>query len=245
MNYLNFDRKISVITAVYNGQKYILNLIESLRQQNDKNFEWVVVDGASTDETLEILKNVTDLNIKIISEPDFGIYDALNKGIKACTGEYYLVAGADDVFFENAIEDYKKALTENNTSLITAWVKCGGTILKPNKGPSWRFAQFKWVSAHAVGLLIKKDLHQNYGFYSKNFPIAADQLFIKKCCQAGEKINIINVVVGQFYEVGLSSIDIIGSCTESYRIQLITEKSKWIQTIFFIIRLIRRIIKLK
>ena len=84
-----FDRKVSIITAVYNAENHILNLINSLRQQIDKNFEWVVVDGLSTDSTVKILKNIDDLNITIISEADFGIYDALNKGIKACTGEYY------------------------------------------------------------------------------------------------------------------------------------------------------------
>ena len=72
----DFDGKISIITAVYNAENHIQDLIESLRQQGDSNFEWVVVDGLSTDNTLEILKKIDDLNVKIISEADFGIYDA-------------------------------------------------------------------------------------------------------------------------------------------------------------------------
>ncbi|TXH54102.1 MAG: glycosyltransferase, partial [Bacteroidia bacterium] len=109
----DFDGKISIITAVYNGADCIHPLIESLRQQTDQNFEWVVVDGLSTDNTLDILKQINDLNIKIISEADFGIYDAFNKGIKACNGEFYLVAGADDVFYPNAIMDYKNTLNDD------------------------------------------------------------------------------------------------------------------------------------
>ena len=69
----DFDGKISIITAVFNAENHINHLIESLRQQIDPNFEWVVVDGLSTDSTLEVLKKIDDLNIKIISEADFGI----------------------------------------------------------------------------------------------------------------------------------------------------------------------------
>ncbi|RZG49137.1 glycosyltransferase [Acinetobacter wuhouensis] len=235
----NNKYKISVITATYNTESCIQNLIESLRAQQDKDFEWMVVDGASTDKTLEILNEVKDLNIKIISEPDFGIYDALNKGIKACSGEYYLVAGADDVFFENAINDYKNAIFDG-IDLITANIKIGNETLKPKNGSSWRFAQFAWVSGHALGLLIKKDLHQKFGFYSRKFPIAADQLFIKNCCQNGAKVLYLEKIVGEFGETGLSSVDVIGTCVESYRVQLVTENSKWIQTFIFIIRLLRR-----
>ncbi len=232
--------KISVITAVYNAESCISNLIESLRQQQDQDFEWVVVDGASTDKTLEILKDVKDLNIKIISESDFGIYDALNKGIKACSGEYYLVAGADDIFFKNAIGDYKKSI-EEGIEMVTANIKMGDDILEPRNGSSWNYAQFAWVSGHALGLLIKKDLHNQFGYYSRKFPIAADQLFIKTCCQNGVNVKYINNTVGEFGQDGVSSMDIIGSCTESYRIQLMTERSKWFQTILFVVRLIRRI----
>lgn len=237
----NNKYKISVITAVYNAESCIQNLIESLRDQQDKDFEWVVVDGASTDKTLEILKNINDLNIKIISEPDFGIYDALNKGVKACSGEYYLVAGADDIFFPNAINSYKIVI-QNDISLITATIIKGGHKLKGGKGQSWIYGQFHWISDHALGTLIKKELHNEYGFYSRKFPIAADQLFIKNCCQNGEKIKKIECVVGEFGCNGVSSVDSIGTCTEFFRIQLLTERYKWVQYILFVLKLTKRIL---
>ena len=239
----DFDGKISIITAAYNAENHIHHLIESLRQQIDPNFEWVVVDGLSTDNTLEILKQVDDLNIKIISEADFGIYDALNKGIKACSGEFYLVAGADDVFYPNALRDYKAAI-EDGVDMVTANVRAGDKILKPKNGPSWRFAQFRWVSAHALGLLINKRLHSQQGFYSNKFPIAADQLFIKKCCINHAEVKQINMVVGSFGINGVSSIDTIGTCTEWFRIQLLTEPYKWLIYILFFIRLFNRVKKI-
>jgi len=234
----NYKYKISVITAVYNAESCILSLIESLKNQEDKDFEWVVVDGASTDKTLEILKSVTDLNIKIISEPDFGIYDALNKGIKACSGEYYLVAGADDIFFENAIKDYRKYI-KNKIDMITAKVVKGNEIAQAGKGKSWQFGQAAFISNHAVGVLINKSLHSKYGWYSRKYPIAADQLFIQSCVLGHAKIHRIDEVVGEFTLNGLSSYDHVGAVTELFRIQVSLGYNKWLQFFIFFLRLFR------
>ena len=237
----DFDGKISIITAVYNGAGCIHHLIESLRKQTDQNFEWVVVDGLSTDNTLEILKQIDGLNIKIISEADFGIYDALNKGIKVCAGEYYLVAGADDIFYPNAIEDYKAAI-DDGVDMVTAKVIAGSDIMKPQNKPSWWIGQFHWVSSHAVGLLICKKLHEKYGYYSRKFPIAADQLFIKQCCQSGIVVKKIDIFAGEFGIIGVSSYDTIGTCTEAFRVQLLTERNKWVQYLLFILKLTKKML---
>ena len=236
----NNKYKISIITAVYNAEACISSLIESLRNQQDKDFEWVVVDGASTDRTLEVLKTINDLNIKIISEPDFGIYDALNKGIRACSGEYYLVAGADDIFFHNAVHDYKKAITSNSELITASIMKNNHKVISKGKWP-WLYAQAAYVSCHALGVLIRTDLHNQYGFYSNKFPIAADQLFIKKCCNNKVIVQTIDAIVGEFGTQGVSTEDIIGTCTEIFRIQLLTERYKWVQYILFVLKLTKRI----
>ena len=237
----DFDEKISIITAVYNGASCINHLIDSLRKQTDQNFEWVVVDGLSTDNTLEILRQIDDLNIKIISEADFGIYDAFNKGIKLSQGQYYLVAGADDVFYPNAVTDYKEAI-ESNTDVITATVKTGNELAKP-MGHSWLFGMRAFISCHSVGVLIRKELHQKHGFYSKKFPITADQLFIKHCCQNGAQVKIIDKLVGNYGINGVSATDIFGGCTEMFRVQLLTEENKWVQFIILVIKLTLRMFR--
>ena len=238
---MSLKYKISVITAVYNADKHISYLIESLKKQTYKEFEWIVVDGGSTDDTLNILRNVTELNIKVISEEDFGIYDALNKGVKLCDSDYYVVIGADDIFYPYALEIYSSYL-DGDYGLITAKIKIGDNVSSPRFKSSWRYSQFTWVSSHAVGLVINKNLHKKYGFYSKKFPIAADQLFIKNCCQNGEKVKFIDEIVGKFGTSGMSSVDIIGTCLENYRIQLLTERKKWLITFIFILKLLRRLI---
>ena len=236
-----FKYKISVITAVYNADYCILNLIESLKNQTDDDFEWIVVDGASVDHTLEILKNVKNLKLKIISEADFGIYDALNKGIKISSGEYYVVAGADDVFYPNAIEDYKKCI-DNNVDMITANIKINQKTSFLDGRPSWLVGQYHWVTSHALGLLIRKNLHNKFGYYSRKFPIAADQLFIKQCCQNGARVKYIDFLAGEFGTSGVSSEDKIGTCTEFFRVQLFTEKNKWLQYILFFLKLTKRML---
>ncbi len=235
-----FDGKISVITAVYNAENHIHHLIESLRQQTDSNFEWVVVDGLSTDHTLEILNQIDDLNIKIISEADFGIYDALNKGIKACTGEYYLVAGADDIFYPNAIVDYKAGMLDG-VDMVTATIIKNGTEVKAGKGPAWRFGQDAFISNHAIGVLIKTNLHQKYGFYSRKFPISADQLFIQQCASGGVYFQKIDKVIGEFFLEGVSSTDHIGALTEFFRIQILLGRNKWIQYVIYILRIFKQL----
>lgn len=232
------ETKISVITAVYNAQSVIGGLIHSLRSQTYKKFEWIVIDGASTDKTVEILKAVKDLNISVISEPDFGIYDALNKGIKISNSEYYLVLGADDKLFASALEIYSKYIEKNN-DIVTANIMNNNRIIRPNIGPVWRSGMFHWISQHSVGTLIRKDLHNKYGYYSSKFPIAADQLFIKICAINGARFLRVNQVVGDFGANGLSSTDKIGGLSEYYRIQLMTGENRFIQTILFFSRLIR------
>lgn len=236
------DRTISVITAVYNAESDIKKLAYSLQTQTDKDFEWIVVDGNSTDNTLKILYEMSDfINMKIISEPDFGIYDAFNKGIKCSSSEFYLVAGSDDYFYPNAIENYKQAIM-NEYDLYTASVKMGSRIGKP-LGSSWRYGMLAFISCHSVGVMVRKKLHDKFGYYSNKFPIAADQLFIKNCCQNGVKVKVLDFISGEYGTTGVSATDMFGGCTEMFRVQLLTNENKWIQYFILILKLTLRMFR--
>ena len=95
--------KISIVTAVYNGEKYIKDTIESVLNQDYNNIEYIIVDGASTDSTLDIVNQYKDQIDIIISEPDSGVYDAMNKGYKLATGDYILFLNADD-YLSNTLD---------------------------------------------------------------------------------------------------------------------------------------------
>ena len=93
--------KISVITVTYNAVATLEATILSVIRQSYSNLEYLIVDGDSSDGTKEIIKKYQSALGYYISEKDKGIYDAMNKGIKACTGEWIIFLGADDVFYNN------------------------------------------------------------------------------------------------------------------------------------------------
>lgn len=237
-HHLQIKPKISVITATFNAAHCLPKLIESLQNQTDKDFEWVIADGGSTDETLQLLKQVQGLTIKITSQSDFGIYDALNRGIKASSGEYYVVIGADDCFFENAIHDFRGAISEG-ADIITANIKQNGHVISPlNKAP-WLYGMRSYVSSHSVGTLFKKSLHDKLGYYSNKFPICADNLFILTAMKHQAVLKKIETVSGVFSLDGLSGTDILGTLVENFRVQIKVGENKHLQTIFLFLRLLK------
>jgi len=95
---------VSIVTVVYNGEKYLEQTIRSVINQRYDNIEYIIIDGGSTDGTLDIVEKHEKMIDYWISEPDEGIFDAMNKGIKICRGELIGLINADDYYAPNAIE---------------------------------------------------------------------------------------------------------------------------------------------
>lgn len=104
---------ISIITVVFNGEQYLQQTIDSVRNQTYINLEYIIVDGSSTDGTLSILRNNTDIITTWISEPDKGLYDAMNKGISLSTGVLIGMINSDDWYEDNAVEIMVNAYLNN------------------------------------------------------------------------------------------------------------------------------------
>lgn len=237
------NTSLSVITATFNAAGLLPRLVASLQAQTDQSFEWVVADGGSSDVTLEILADAKKklLQVMVSSQPDFGIYDALNRAVKMSTGDYYVVLGADDTLAPDAIANYKQAIEETQADLITAQVQTGvNSIRRRVRCWRWLYGPFAYVSGHAVGLVIRRNLHQVVGYYSRNLPIAADQFFILKAIKSGANVSVQSFVAGYFEPVGgTSGQDVLGTLLESYRVQLALGESKWVQTVLLMGRLIK------
>lgn len=231
--------KISIITACYNAAGTILKLIESLRGQTENDFEWVVADGASTDGSLELLHSIKDINIVISSQPDFGLYDALNRAIKISTGDFYVVAGADDFFYKDAIANFRRAIEKCRADIIVAKAMHGRYCFEVKKGPHWLYGSNAFVANHSLATAFRKDLHKTFGFYSKKLPIAADCLFVIQAFQGGATHCTVDFVAGQIGSNGVSVDDWVGSATEFFRVQLITGCSLPIQTLLLLLRFIK------
>ena len=111
--------KISVITVCRNSEETIERTLQSVACQTCKDFEYIVVDGVSTDSTLEIIDKYKSHISKFISEPDKGIYDAMNKGAKMAEGEYIVFLNADDVFIhENVLSLVAEKMKDKKADLF-------------------------------------------------------------------------------------------------------------------------------
>lgn len=230
---------ISVVTATRNAAKHLPMLIASLRAQTDKDFEWVVADGASDDGTLELLRAVTDLNIVISSQADCGIYDALNRAIDQSSGEYYIVAGGDDIFYADAIENYRAAILRSHADIIAANYKYGSRKISIKKGPSWLFGQSSFIAGHTLATAFKKELHRLYGKYPERFPIGGDQFFVLTACKRGAGVYEAGFVAGEMGVAGVSSVDRIAVVLEFFKVQLSVGSSFLIQSPLLVLRLLK------
>lgn len=231
---------ISVITVTFNAANIFPGLMDSLRKQTDRDFEWIVVDGASVDETVNLLKSAGDLLTNWISEPDFGIYHAMNKALQLATGEYYLVMGADDRLNPDAIAQYRDHARKSDADIVTARIMRNGKIEQHKPCWPWLYAHHAYVSEHSVGSLIRKDLHDKFGFYSPLYPIGADVLFLKTVCSSqNTRICKGDFVAGTFGFAGISRKDRMGAICDYFRAQFATEKHKYFQIILFVFKLLK------
>lgn len=234
---------ISIITATYNAAALLPRLVQSLKAQTDSDFEWVVADGGSSDGTLKLLNEAkAELrDVKISSQPDFGIYDALNRAVRMSSGTYYIVLGADDTLEPTAIANYKRVITESGSDLVTARVESNGRIRgarRPDR--AWLYGQFAYISAHAVGVAIKRTLHETVGMYSRKYPIAADQWFVMIAVDKGASVSRHDFVAGRFeHALGTSGQDVLGTLLESFKIQVQLGRSLTVQVLLLLIRLWR------
>ncbi len=173
--------KISIITATYNSAKTVADCIVSVNDQTYSNIEHIIIDGGSTDNTIDIIKSLPN-RIKVIkSEPDKGIYDAMNKGIRIASGDVIGILNSDDLYTDNYVLE-KIALAFNDSSIDCVhadlyYVSKNDTNQtvrhwKAGKYSSGAFTR-GWHPAHPTFFLRKK-IYERYGLFNLDFKLAAD-----------------------------------------------------------------------
>ena len=173
--------KVSIITAVYNGSETIEDCIKSVVRQTYSKVEHVIIDGGSSDGTLDIMKKYNDRISKWISEPDNGIYDAMNKGIKNATGDIIGILNSDDIYTnEFVIENVAEIISAYNVDscygdLVYVERKNTDKIIRYWKAGNFYKDRFKkgWMPPHPT-FFVKKSIYEKYGFLNLDFPLAAD-----------------------------------------------------------------------
>jgi len=143
---------------------------------------------------------------------------------------------------EDAVSRFICAIEgEASDFVVSNFMHNNRVVTKKTPCWEWLYAQRAYVSGHALSLLIRTDLHNRVGMYSKNYPIAADQLFILRSVRSNAKIVYINYVSGIFGGRGISSVDLKGAISESFRIQVEMGANRLVQIILLTLRLLRNI----
>jgi len=173
--------RISIITVVLNNNKYIESCINSVLNQTYDNKEYIVIDGGSTDGSVDIIEKNSDKIDKWISEPDKGIYDAMNKGIKMSTGEIIGILNSDDYYeSNNVISTVVKEFQDKNVDSVFAdlvFVKRDDLqrIIRYYKSSNFSTNKFSygWMPAHPT-FFVKRHCYDRYGLFKTDYRIAAD-----------------------------------------------------------------------
>ena len=173
--------KVSIITVVRNNEETIKDAINSVLLQTYKDIEYIIVDGASTDGTVEIIKIYADKISKFISEPDRGLYDAMNKGIALATGDVIGMLNSDDLYIDNrVIENVIKEFEEKDVDSVYAdliYVNPGNLDKTVRYYDSSYFNPQKfaygWMPAYPT-FFVKKEVYEKYGVFRTDLKIAAD-----------------------------------------------------------------------
>jgi len=178
--------KISVITATYNCASVVEDCLASVAGQVYENIEHVLIDGSSTDNTLEVLQNHRPSLTKIVSEPDDGIYDALNKGIAHTSGEVIGFLHSDDVFSSKDVLKNVASIFEADDSVSAVY----GDLVYVNRSipdkivRTWRSSSFSpyflkkgWMPPHPT-LYVRRECYERIGGFDKRYRIAADYFSI-------------------------------------------------------------------
>jgi glycosyltransferase involved in cell wall biosynthesis len=171
----NIKNSISIITICYNCRHDLEKTIQSVIAQQYPAKEYIVVDGGSTDGTSEILaKYQSDIKV-CISEPDNGIYDALNKGIRQATGEWILCLNAGDVFYADNV---LKTIFANSIPEEKTFIYSDFELVHDNQTSDIRACDRKKGDVHHQNAIYRRKLHQQYGYYIVTHPyIVSDLLF--------------------------------------------------------------------
>ena len=175
--------KVSIVTATYNSGRTVRDTIESVLKQTYTDYEYIIKDGGSKDATLDVCREYEAQfkgRMRIISSPDKGIYDAMNQGFQAATGDVLMLINSDDLFARtDALESVVKTFNDNpDTDGVYADLYYVSQNNIDNIVRVWKTGEQKpmrrgWLPAHPT-FYVKRTCYEKYGYFNLNYPLAAD-----------------------------------------------------------------------
>lgn len=216
----------TIITICYNSEKTIERTIKSVLAQTNKDYEYIIVDGVSKDATLDIIKRYEPLfegRLKWRSEPDKGIYNAMNKGIERSSGEIIGIVNSDDWLEPDALETIDECYANHHKS--TDGVYCGwinfhyadGTVqvMKTNHNLllSWS-KKFEMAGIRHPGTFVPKAVYEKFGVFDESIRIMADTDLILRFLFNGVKFYYPDKIVSNMSDGGVSNAQLMKACRD-------------------------------
>lgn len=218
--------KISIITVAKNSETTIEKSIQSVLSQNYHPFEYIIIDGDSDDNTMNLINKYKNSITTIISEPDDGIYEAMNKGINIATGEIIGILNSDDQYLPNTLNSVAKQFSSSSV--------CVGYCIRnnPHTERSGKFKEIRFQKKKPLSKLkyvmaldhpamfIPKCLYGKYGKYDSRLKICADYKWTANAWSKGCDFNIIDQALTIFSTGGISDTNRIQTSIEMKNIQI-------------------------
>lgn len=196
---------VSIVTIVMNGEKHIERTIKSVIGQTYSNIEYIIIDGGSTDNTLEIIKKYEDHIAYWISEKDKGISDAFNKGVKACTGELVGIINADDWYEPETIEKVVAHFEEGD-------IFYGNNQYWKGESKDYLFKANhhyldREMTVNHPAVFVKKELYDKHGLFNLDFKCAMDYELLLRFYTAGAKFVYLDELLTNMQSEGVSDVN--------------------------------------
>ena len=211
--------KFSIITVTYNAEAVLEDTIQSVISQTYHHVEYIIVDGASKDSTLSIIDRYRDRITRIVSEPDKGLYDAMNKGIAMAQGKFALFLNSGDIFHQNAANFVRKLKMQKDNVMITgdALLDFGdGHKIKRSAKPGWYIYHSLPASHQAIFFPVSGLKKWRYDL---EYKVSSDYALAAKMYKAGYAFKKLNGLVSEFSMGGVSTTNNMELCADAKKVQ--------------------------
>ena len=238
--------KFSIITTVFNGEETIGKTIESVISQTYNNYEYIIIDAKSEDNTLKEIDKYKKYITKVISEPDKSIYEGMNKGIKISTGEIIGIINSGDIYSRDALKIINNYFKNNNLDFMFGTVLKKKILYKYEPNKIWW--SFNFYPAHSGGFFVKKKMHNELGLYDTRYKCSADYDFFYKLIVKNKKKGTITKkeeLISTFDLGGYSSrLSLLEHMLEETNIRINNGQNKLVVLLIFILKFFRHFSKI-